>query len=80
MDDPYCGGVFTYGGDGVTENVLYDYLEIMGFAATNIVFVYMLINDKTNIYLNILMIPLFVFDTIYLIPLFLIYYILKKEN
>ena len=69
MDDSYRGGIFTCGGDGMTENVLYDYLEIVVFAAINIVFLYLLINYKTNIYLNILMIPLFVFDTIYLIPL-----------
>ena len=69
MDDSYSGGIFTYGGDSVTKNVLYDYLEITIFAIINIVFIYMLINDKTNIYLNILMIPLFVFDAIYLIPL-----------
>ena len=69
MDDSYSGSIFTYCGDGVTENVLYDYLEITMFAVINIIFIYLLINDKTNIYLNILMIPLFVFDTIYLIPL-----------
>ena len=71
MDDSYSGGIFTYGGDGVTKNVLYDYLEITTFAVINIVFIYLLINDKTNIYLNVLIIPIFIFifDTIYLIPL-----------
>ena len=69
MDDPYSSGIFAYGGDGVTENVLYDYLEIVSFVVINIVFIYLLMNDKTNIYLNVIMIPLFVFDTIYLIPL-----------
>ena len=69
MDDSYCSSIFTYGGDGMTKNVLYDYLEITIFAVINIVFIYLLINDKTNIYLNILMIPLFIFDIIYIIPL-----------
>ena len=71
MDDSNSSGIFTYGGDSVTKNVLYDYLEITIFAMINIVFIYLLINNKTNIYLNILMIPLFVFDIIYLIPLFI---------
>ena len=80
MDDPYSSSIFTYGGDGMTENVLYDYLEIAVFAAINIMFIYMLINDKTNIYLNILMIPIFIFDTIYLIPLLIALLIYSYYN
>ena len=69
MDDPYCGGVFTYGGDGVTtedENIIYTYLALLLISIANITIIYHVISGDMNIYWNILLIIIFIVDILLL--------------